>query len=146
MLCLLFIRQVQFLGKVVDTPLCTMTGVMVQTAVLGQGLVCPLFLRQVHMVPDVQKTFGGAADAVLHCWGRSCDHAALMWCVWRWGCKGFFSPYFFGFFSASSSELRPLPIHPEVLWIFTLAQMSLNNNNNNKARQVCVSSFCVTFC
>ena len=30
------------------------------------------------MVPDVQKTFGGAADAVLRCLGRPCDHAALM--------------------------------------------------------------------
>ena len=30
------------------------------------------------MVPDVQKTFGGSADAVLRCWGRPCDHAALM--------------------------------------------------------------------
>ena len=30
------------------------------------------------MVPDVQKTFGGAADAVLRWLGRPCDLAALM--------------------------------------------------------------------
>ena len=37
-------------------------------AVLGKVLTCPLLLRQVRMVPDVLKTFGGAADAVL-LWG-----------------------------------------------------------------------------
>ena len=61
-------------------PLCTTTGVMVQTAQFLDKVValCPLFSRQVHMVPDVQKTFGGAADAVLRCLGRPCDHAALL--------------------------------------------------------------------
>ena len=41
-----------------------------------------------------------------------------------------FSPYFYGFFGLLF-EVEALPIHPEVLWIYTLAHMSLNNNNNN---------------
>ena len=51
-------------------------------------LLCPLLLRQVHMVPDVQKTFGGAADAVLRCCGRRCDHAALMAAFMAMGLMG----------------------------------------------------------
>ena len=51
------VQRVQLLGKVVDTP--------VVYNDRGHG-------------PDVQKTYGGAADAVLRCLGRPCDHAALM--------------------------------------------------------------------
>ena len=116
---------VQLLDKVVDVPVVFTTGAVFrhgcwyarcvqrhgswsrQCSSWTRSLLCPLFLRQVHMVPDVQKTFGGAADAVLRCWGRPCDHAALMWCVWRWGCSGFFFAVFVRLFSASSSELRP---------------------------------------
>ena len=42
-----------------------------QVQFLARLLTCPLFLRQVRMVPDVQKTFGG-------CFGD------LWRCVWRW--------------------------------------------------------------
>ena len=42
------------------------------SAVPGQGCCCArCCCGQVRMVPDVQKTFGGAADAVLRCWGTS---------------------------------------------------------------------------
>ena len=115
-MCPLFLRQVQFFGTVVDTPvvyndrgygpdsavpgqgcfsaccfydrcsfsarsltrpLCSTTGVFgPDSAVLDKFVAIPLSLRQVHMVPDVRKTFGGAADAVLRCWGRACDHAS----------------------------------------------------------------------
>ena len=50
------IETVQFFDKVIDVPvLCT-------TGACGGRL---LFLRQLHMGPDVHKTCGGAADAVL---------------------------------------------------------------------------------
>ena len=98
LLCTLgvLVQTVQFLDKVVAVPvvvarcsysarsltrpLCATTGVMVQTVQFLDKVValCPLFSRLVHTVPDVQKTFGGAADAVLRCLGRPCDHAALM--------------------------------------------------------------------
>ena len=41
-----------------------------------------------------------------------------------------FSPLSAAFF-ALLFGVEALPIHPEVLWIYTLAHMSLNNNNNN---------------
>ena len=50
------VETVQFFDKVIDVPvLCT-------TGACGGRL---LFLRQLHMGPDVHKTCGGAADAVL---------------------------------------------------------------------------------
>ena len=61
------LRQVQFLGKVVDTP------VVFNDRSYGPDSADPdkfvalpvVFLRQLHMGPDVQKTCGRAADAVL---------------------------------------------------------------------------------
>ena len=68
-------------------------------------LLCPLFSRQVHMVPDVQKTFGGAAVAVLRFLGRPCDHAALMAVFMAMGrLTGFFAD--FPHFSRSSGLSR----------------------------------------
>ena len=40
-----------------------------QVQFLARLLTCPLLLRQVRMVPDMQKTFGGAEDAVLLTYG-----------------------------------------------------------------------------
>ena len=52
---------------------------------------------------------------------------------------------FFELSSAHSCECSSapvgLPIHPEVLWTYTLAHMSLNNNNNNKGFCSGVDSF-----
>ena len=56
------------------------------------------------MVPDVQKTFGGAADAVLRCLGRPCDHAALMAV-----CMAMGRLMFFRGFSAFFALLRVVP-------------------------------------
>ena len=78
-------------------------------------------------MPIVFTTGARAADAVLRCWGRPCDHATLMWCVWQWGCSGFFRCVFTAFFGLLFG-VEALPIHPEV---YTLAHMSLSNNNNN---------------
>ena len=59
------VETVQFFDKVIDVlVLCT-------TGACGGRL---LFLRQLHMGPDVHKTCGGAADAVL------CGVVTPMWC------------------------------------------------------------------
>ena len=46
-----------------------------------------------------------------------------------------FSPYVDGIFGLLFG-VEALPIHPEVQWIYKLAHMSLNSNNNNRLRQV----------
>ena len=62
--------------EMVDVPV--VVHARAQTVQFLDKVVAVAVVVQVRMVPDVQKTFGGAADAVLRCWGRLCDHAALM--------------------------------------------------------------------
>ena len=82
--CLLGVEQGGdvHLDKMVDVPVVVHArGHGPDSAVPGQGCCC----RQVLMVPDVQKTFGGAADAVLRSGDVPVTIQRFWRCVWRWG-------------------------------------------------------------
>ena len=81
LMCPLFLRQVQFLGKVVDTPLCSTTGVMVQTVqFLDKFVALPVVFTTVALGSRRSENVWRCRRCSSACCGRLCDHATPMWC------------------------------------------------------------------